>query len=174
MGEAGTIRRMVRKRATTRAAAPGAALDDYRMRGFDCLCGNTRMAARALTSLYDAYLAPAGISASQLAVLWCVIGGEPLAMGDIARFLVMDKTTVSRNVAALVAARLVTVRAGDDARVRQLSSTAKGQRVFRAAMPLWESAQKHVTQRLGSERFADAVRHTRRLARALGDGTGAA
>jgi DNA-binding MarR family transcriptional regulator len=139
------------------------------MRGFDCLCGNTRMAARALTSIYDAYLAPAGVSASQLAVLWCVIGGEPLAMGDIARFLVMDKTTVSRNVAALVEEGLLATRAGDDARVRQLSSTAKGRRVFKAAMPLWDAAQAHVAERLGSERFAEAVRQTRRLARALGD-----
>jgi DNA-binding MarR family transcriptional regulator len=167
MGETRTIRRMVRKYASTRGIQAGA-LDAYRMRGFDCLCGNTRMAARALTSLYDAYLAPAGITASQLAVLWCVIAGEPLAMGDIARFLVMDKTTVSRNVAALADAGLVRSRPGDDARVRRLASTAKGRRTFRAAMPLWESAQADVTERLGSTRFLDAVVHTRRLARALG------
>jgi DNA-binding MarR family transcriptional regulator len=164
---------MVRKRSTTPGSNAQPALEPYRMRGFDCLCGNTRMAARALTALYDAYLAPAGVTASQLAVLWCVIGGEPLAMGDVARFLVMDKTTVSRNVAALVDAGLVTVRAGEDARVRQLSSTAKGKRTFRTAIPLWESAQAHVTHRLGSERFADAVRQTRRLARALVDPAGA-
>ena len=145
-----------------------AKVDAYRARGFECLCGNTRMAARALTALYDAQLAPSGLSSSQLAVLWCVIGGEPLAMGDIARHLVMDKTTVSRNVAALVEAGFVAVRAGEDARVRTLASTARGRRAFRAAMPLWEAAQARVVERLGETRFADAVAQTRRLARALG------
>ena len=173
MGETRTIRDMIRKGAITRGPALAAALEAYRMRGYDCLCGNTRMAARALTTLYDAYLAPCGLTSSQLAVLWCVIGGEPLAMGDIARYLVMDKTTVSRNVAALVSAGLVASRVGDDARVKRLASTAKGRRVFARAIPLWEAAQAQVTERLGSERFADVVRQTRRLARALGEASGA-
>ncbi|HET9651102.1 MAG TPA: MarR family winged helix-turn-helix transcriptional regulator [Usitatibacter sp.] len=158
---------MVRKGGTTRHHA-AATLAEYRLRGFDCLCGNTRMAARALTALYDAHLAACGLTASQLAVLWCVIGGEPLAMRDIARHLVMDKTTVSRNVAALVDAGLVAVRAGEDARVRNLVSTAPGRRAFRAAIPLWEAAQAEVTSRMGRTKFEDAVLQTRRLARALG------
>jgi len=158
---------MVRKGRITRENS-AASVDEYRARGFECLCGNTRMAARALTALYDAELAPSGLSASQLAVLWCVIGGEPLAMGEIARHLVMDKTTVSRNVAALVEAGFVTVRSGGDARVRALASTARGRRAFRAAMPLWEAAQARVVEQLGESRFADAVAQTQRLARALG------
>jgi DNA-binding MarR family transcriptional regulator len=85
----------------------------------------------------------------------------------VARYLVMDKTTVSRNVATLVAAGMVTASTGADSRVRQLASTARGRRVFRSAMPLWESAQAEVSQRLGSAKFEDAVRQTRRLARAL-------
>jgi DNA-binding MarR family transcriptional regulator len=162
---------MVRKRPITRASAP-AALERYRLRGFECLCGNTRMAARALTALYDAALAPSGLTASQLAVLWCVIGGEPLSMGDIARHLVMDKTTVSRNVAALAAAGWVVARPGDDGRVRTLASTAKGRRAFRGAIPLWEAAQARVTEQLGEARFLDAVAQTRRLARKLGAAAG--
>ena len=162
---------MVRKGGNTRHHET-AALAHYRMRGFDCLCGNTRMAARALTALYDAHLAPCGLSASQLAVLWCVIGGEPLAMRDIARHLVMDKTTVSRNVAALADAGLVAIKAGEDARVRTLVSTAPGRRAFRAAIPLWEAAQAEVTSRVGETKFQDALLQTRRLARALGVASG--
>jgi len=143
-------------------------LDPYRRRGFDCLCGNARMAARALTVLYDEYLAPAGINSGQLAVLWCVVGAEPVTMGDVARLLVMDKTTVSRNVAALVADGLVTMGPAEgDARVKVLTTTARGQRRFARAMPLWESAQAHVAERMGEERFSAAVLQTRRLARAL-------
>src|SRR3954451_13234423 len=97
----------------TRIAA-GSRLEAYRARGLDCLCGNARMAARALTTLYDAHLAAAGVTSGQLAVLWCVMSAEPVAMRDIARYLVMDKTTVSRNAAALIQAGLVAARPGHD------------------------------------------------------------
>ena len=45
----------------------------YRMQGLACLCGNLRMAARALTHVYDAHLEACGLTANQLAVLWCVV-----------------------------------------------------------------------------------------------------
>ena len=165
MGEPRTIRDMVRKGAITPRDALPAALEAYRARGFDCLCGNTRMAARALTALYDAHLAPCGITSSQLAVLWCVIGGEPLAMGDIARHLVMDKTTVSRNVAALAAMGLVELKPGPDARVKLATSTGKGRKAFAAAMPRWKAAQASVEKKIGRGTFAQAVVGARKLAR---------
>jgi DNA-binding MarR family transcriptional regulator len=148
-------------------SAPRPRLAAYQRRGFDCLCGNTRMAARALTTIYDEYLAPAGVSSSQLAVLWCVVGAQPVSMSEAAALLVMDKTTVSRNVSALLEMGLVAVKSGTDARVRLLTSTARGRAVFERAMPLWESAQAYVAERVGSTRFMEAVLQTRRLARAV-------
>lgn len=137
----------------------------WRARGFDCLCGNVRMASRALTSLYDAYLAPAGITSAQLPVLWAVIAEEPLSMREIADWLVMDKTTVSRNVAALEAMGLLQLQAGPDARVKLASSTAKGRRAFSRAIPRWKAAQSEVEKKLGPETFARAVVGARKLAR---------
>jgi len=113
----------------------------YRHRGLECVCGNLRMASRAITSIYDAHLRGSGLTSSQLALLWCVLARERAAMGEIAQTLLMDKTTVSRNVAALVASGLVRVRSGSDERCRTVSLTAKGRRAFVAAMPAWESAQ---------------------------------
>ena len=77
-----------------------AALESYRRRGFDCLCGNMRMAARAVTALYDGHLAAAGLTAAELSVLWCVIAAQPVSMQRIAEFLAMEKSTVTRNVDA--------------------------------------------------------------------------
>lgn len=137
----------------------------YRARGFDCLCGNMRMASRALTQLYDSYLAPSGLTSGQLPVLWSVIAAEPLSLGEIADWLVMDKTTVSRNVAALAAMGLVDLKPGPDARVKLASSTAKGRKAFAAAMPLWRSAQASVEKKIGTATFAQAVVGARKLAR---------
>jgi DNA-binding MarR family transcriptional regulator len=140
---------------------------DARRRGFDCLCGNVRMASRALTALYDSLLEPTGLTANQLAVLWCVIAAEPVALGEVAGFLVMDKTTVSRCVAGLAGLGFVRSRAGDDARVKLTSSTAKGRRAFASAMPRWKAAQTLAERRMGRGTFARTVRDARRIARAV-------
>ncbi len=136
-------------------------------RGFDCLCGNVRMASRALTALYDACLEPTGLSANQLAVLWCVIASEPVAMGEVAAYLVMDKTTVSRSMAGLARLGLVVSRPGPDARVKLASSTARGRRTFASAMPRWKAAQALAERRMGRGTFDRTVRDAHRIARAV-------
>ncbi|HST00853.1 MAG TPA: MarR family winged helix-turn-helix transcriptional regulator [Usitatibacter sp.] len=142
-------------------------LDAYRRRGFDCICGNLRMASRAVTTIYDAHLAPSGLTSNQLAVLWPIVALEPTPMSEIARNVVMDKTTVSRNIAGLVDAGLVEVRAGDDGRHRLVSTTARGRHAFAVAMPAWEAAQEEVARLFGKERFTSLVKQTRRLARSV-------
>src|SRR5271154_5255945 len=102
------------------------ALDNYRRRGFDCLCGNLRMASRAVTTVYDEHLKASGLTSNQLALLWPIVAMEPTPMSEIARAVVMDKTTVSRNVAGLEALGLVEIQAGADARQRLVSTTTKG------------------------------------------------
>ena len=87
---------------------PSSALEIHRNRGFDCLCGNMRMAARSVTTLYDGYLAPAGLTAAELSVLWCVVSAQPVSMQKISEFLAMEKSTVTRNVAHLCARNLLT------------------------------------------------------------------
>lgn len=130
----------------------------------ECLCGNVRMAARALTAVYDEFLAPSGLTANQLAVLWCVVAREPVAMREVAEVLVMDKTTVSRNLAGLLDLGFIVCRPGPDARVKLVSCTAKGHKAFAQALPLWKKAQDWVERRMGSAAFARTVVHAKRIA----------
>ena len=142
-------------------------IDEYRRRGFDCMCGNLRMASRAVTAIYDAHLAPSGLTSNQLAVLWPIVALEPTPMSEIARNVVMDKTTVSRNVAGLVDAGLVEVRPGEDGRHRLVSTTARGRHAFATAMHGWEAAQEEVARVFGKVRFTSLVKETRKLARSV-------
>jgi len=142
-------------------------LDAYRRRGFDCMCGNLRMASRAVAAIYDAHLAPSGLTSNQLAVLWPIVALEPTPMSEIARSVVMDKTTVSRSVAGLVDAGLVEVRSGDDGRHRLVSTTARGRHAFAVAMPAWEAAQEEVGRIFGKANFTSLVKETRRLAKTV-------
>jgi DNA-binding MarR family transcriptional regulator len=154
-----------------RVSAPTAR--PYRLRWMECLCGNVRMAARALTAVYDRFLEPTGLTASQLAVLWCVAAREPLPMREIGEALVMDKTTVSRNLAGLAAQGLVVSRHAPDARVKLVSCTPKGRRQFRSALPKWKAAQAWVERKVGAGGFERSVAQSKRLAEAIAPRSGA-
>ena len=143
----------------------------YRHRGFECLCGNLRMASRALTHLYDAHLGEHGLTVNQLTVLWCVIATRGATMGAIAAAVVMDKTTVTRNLGALVSMGLVRLKRGEDGRERRVSATARGERTFAAAMPAWEAAQRAAARAIGRGRFKSLAAQARRVARAVAAGT---
>lgn len=142
----------------------------YRMQGLGCLCGNLRMAARALTNVYDAHLQRCGLTANQLAVLWCVLAKEPAAMSDISRSVVMDKTTVSRNVASLVARDLLRYGSARDSRRKLVVTTPSGRRRFVRAVPAWKAAQSEVARTIGKETFATMVKQSKRVARAVSAG----
>lgn len=142
-----------------------AALESYRRRGFDCLCGNMRMAARAVTALYDGHLAAAGLTAAELSVLWCVIAAQPVSMQRIAEFLAMEKSTVTRNVAHLRLRGLLKVVPGEDARTKEVSATRSGQDALARALPHWKAAQKAAAKALGEARFHSLVAGSLHLAR---------
>ena len=125
------------------------------------------MASRALTTIYDEHLRSSGLTSNQLSLLWPIVAMEPTPMSDIARSVLMDKTTVSRNIAGLEALGFVEVRSGDDARIRLVSTTAKGRHAFAAAMPAWEAAQAEIAKTFGKTRFAALVKESKKLARTV-------
>ena len=112
------------------------------------MCGNVRMAARSLTSVYDEHLQPSGLRSTQLAVLWAVIaiGGE--TVGRLAKLIAMDNSTLTRTLKVLERDKLIALRVGADRRQKQVQATLRGQKAFSSAMPLWERAQADVIARL--------------------------
>ncbi|WP_419804597.1 MarR family winged helix-turn-helix transcriptional regulator [Terriglobus sp.] len=113
-----------------------------------CLCAHTRRAARLLTSLYDAELSSAGLSASQFEVLTLLSHGERNGRG-IARALALDTTTVSRNLKPLLAEHLIQTRASpEDARQIFYALTSAGRTRLGKANILWARAQSKVEMRL--------------------------
>ena len=119
-----------------------------------CACLNFRMAARSLTQMYDAYLAPAGLRATQFSILSAVAFKEPVALGHLAELLVMDRTTLTRNLKPLERHGLVLgERAADDGRRRDLRLSAAGHELLQRALPLWHEAQSRFVDGFGRERW---------------------
>jgi DNA-binding MarR family transcriptional regulator len=121
-----------------------------------CACLSARKTARAVTRAFDAALAPSGLEATQFTVL-AALAGASQTVGRLADELVMDRTTLSRNVQPLQRAGLLSVRQDRDARRRVIALTGAGSRKLKAAFPLWRKAQRETMAAVGRSRFVDAL-----------------
>jgi len=117
-----------------------------------CTCFNLRKAARAVTQLYDEFMRPTGLRATQFSLLTVIRIAGKISITALAQEAVMDRTTLKRNLELLEREGLVRIQPGDDARVREVSLTAAAQKKLAAALPYWTRAQNHVTRKLGPAR----------------------
>jgi len=115
----------------------------------DCACFNLRKAARAVTQMYEAALAPTGIRATQFSVLVALAMAESAPLSRVAEWLVMDRTTLTRNLRPLARRGWVRIAPGEDRRERTLSLTRSGRAALERALPLWQRAQAELHERLG-------------------------
>ena len=125
----------------------------------ECNCLGLRQAARVVTQLYDEALAPAGIRSTQFSLLTAIAWSQPVSMNDLAARMVMDRTTLTRNLRPVVEAGLVTVRAGDDRRRREVALTRAGTRTLVEATGRWREAQAEMREALGDRRLASLRDH---------------
>jgi DNA-binding MarR family transcriptional regulator len=141
-------------------------VDKLSPRGFDCVCGNLRMAARAVSSVYDRHLAPSGVRASQMAVLWAVSNAQGITVKELAECIAMHETTLIRNLRVLERQGWVELAVGDDRRQRIASLTKVGRTVFGKALIGWKKAQAEVAAVL-DDKVPVTNRKLLRLTRAL-------
>lgn len=118
-----------------------------------CACINLRTAARAMTRLYDELLAPSGVRITQLATLAAVAFHGPFTMKELARALVMDRTTLTSDLKPLERQGLIEIAPGPDRRTRVIRITAQGRAAIEQAMPLWRQAQDRIGGGLGHARL---------------------
>ncbi len=116
-----------------------------------CACFSLRKAARAVTQLYDRTLEPSGLRVTQFTLVVALSLSEQLTLSQVAKRLVMDRTTLTRNVAPLERDGLVKSERGPDRRERYLRLTAAGRRALAGALPLWRQAQAQAVKAIGPE-----------------------
>ena len=108
-----------------------------------CSCLALRQAARVVTQLYDQHLAASGLRTTQYSILARLDRLGPQTINSLAAELVMDRTTLGRNILPLERDGLVRIRQNAaDARSRDLELSAKGAKRLRAARARWLEAQK--------------------------------
>lgn len=108
----------------------------------DCLASRARRLERVLTRIYDGAVRGQGVTAAQVTMLVAIELGGPTNAAWVGRRLEIEKSTVSRNLARLVAAGLVDDTDG-------LRVTTRGAAMIRTCYPLWKRAQKQAEALLG-------------------------
>src|SRR5258706_1179302 len=89
-----------------------------------CSCLAMRQAARHVTQFYDQYLAPTGLRTTQFSILAKLERMGPITINALARELVMDRTTLRRNILPLERHVLIALEKGaSDARSKELHLT---------------------------------------------------
>src|SRR5215472_14710904 len=100
-----------------------------------CNCLALRQAARHVTQLYDQFLAEAGLRATQFSILARLRRLGPVGINALAKELVMDRTTLGRNILPLEREGLIAiVRGKSDRRSKELTVTAVGAERLRGAV----------------------------------------
>jgi DNA-binding MarR family transcriptional regulator len=118
-----------------------------------CNCSALRQAARHVTRFYDAFLSPAGLRATQFSILAKLRQRGPLTITALAAEMVMDRTTLGRNIRPLQRKGLVAVASGRrDHRSKELHLTETGLERLRAAGAPWREAQQRFEALFGIER----------------------
>ncbi|WP_397453142.1 MarR family winged helix-turn-helix transcriptional regulator [Pseudomonas sp. NA-150] len=109
-----------------------------------------------MTALYEAHLAPHGISAPQFSILQRLFQLGPTANLEFAAALGMDRSTLSRGLKPLISAgwiETVDMPEGTviDKRSFGLQLTSTGVEKYKASYDAWAQAQAETQRVLGSE-----------------------
>ena len=130
----------------------------------NCIAFRVRLLNRVVTSLYDAALKPFAITVNQTTILAMLILAGEVGQGEIGRVLLMEKSTVSRNLERMRTQGWIETSG------RGIRVTAAGRELFAALHPAWEEAQSEITRLLGKD-GVEAIKGLHRSLRAsLGEG----
>jgi DNA-binding MarR family transcriptional regulator len=123
-----------------------------------CNCLALRQATRHVTQFYDQFISPLGLRATQYSILARLHRKGAMTINTLAAELVMDRTTLGRNILPLQRDGLIVVGPGQtDRRSKELRLTRAGVERFQAAQKGWAKAQAQFERAYGAKR-AKALR----------------
>jgi len=120
-----------------------------------CAAFRFRMAARAVTRLFDAALQESGIRSTQFAILVAVAKKQPISIHVLSETLFIDQTTLTRSLKLMRKEGFLAVSERSTMRQRFVTLAPKGEQALARAMPLWRSIQERFVQEVGLRQWAE-------------------
>ena len=122
-----------------------------------CYCSSLRQAARYVTAFYDQMLSGSGLRVTQFAIL-SRLRSRPASVSRLAEGMVMDRTTLARNLQPLARAGLVAIKPSEqDRRERIVDLTDAGRAKVEEMLPAWRQAQARFDQQFGAAQGAQLL-----------------
>jgi DNA-binding MarR family transcriptional regulator len=111
-----------------------------------------RKSSRLITQFYEERLKQVGLKVGQFSILRAVYFKKETTNKALQQILVLDQTTLTRNLKPLFRdLYLQTSSDPNDARLKNISLTIKGNDLYDEALPLWKQAQQDIVSKLGEE-----------------------
>jgi DNA-binding MarR family transcriptional regulator len=124
-----------------------------------CACFNLRKASRVVTQHFDKMLKPSGLLITQFTILVAISMAKSGTINELAERLVMDRTTLTRNLKPMEREGWLKSEPGQDQRTRVVILTLNGETALAQALPLWKQAQNDVEEALGQQRWSVLLSH---------------
>ena len=122
-----------------------------------CACMSLRKTTRAVTRFFERVMAESGLHVTQFTLLQALVRSGPVTLSALAARLVMDRTTLTRNLRPLIERRLVSVSPGADRRQRAVELTERGREAFAATLSSWREAQSRFVMSLGEGAWSELL-----------------
>jgi DNA-binding MarR family transcriptional regulator len=131
---------------------------------FDCLAYASRRAARAVTNVFNARMAPLELNVAQFGLLAAVAKMPGSTLSAIAEAMLLDESTMARNFTVLERRGLVEAEGGRGRSGKQVTLTKAGEKLFAEAARVW----KRTNQKLAAEMSVRELVAGRDFLRTLG------
>jgi DNA-binding MarR family transcriptional regulator len=119
----------------------------------NCALNKLRKTSRMVTKIYAEYLQPSGLTPTQFSLMTALSLLGSATMKILADVMMMDRTTLTRNLKPLERDGFIKTFPGQDRRIKNIALTDLGRNILDEAFPLWEKAQTHLTLVLGTEQW---------------------
>jgi DNA-binding MarR family transcriptional regulator len=124
-----------------------------------------RRTARVVGNYYDMHLKAVGLKGTQFTLLNAIFLNPSITITQLADLLLLNRTTLNRNLKPLERQGLVRTSPGKDQRTRVLKLTQEGRSILQSALPLWLEAQTGVVETMGRrmQRLAEDLSQLEKL-----------
>jgi DNA-binding MarR family transcriptional regulator len=116
-----------------------------------CASLNFRRTSRIVTRLYDTVMQESGVRSTQFAILVGIAKLQPVAMGTLAKVLMLDSSTLTRSLRLLQKERMIEISERSQMRRRFLKLTLSGQQALQRSLPLWRAAHERFLAEVGAD-----------------------
>lgn len=129
----------------------------------ECVAVRLRMLNRVVTKIYDDALRSLELKVSQMNILVAAAKMGTARPVEVCEHLLLDVSTLSRNVERMRARGWLEVVPDEDGRSQPFRLTPKGRKLLEKAIPAWSKAQQKVKKVLG-DGFLEQLNQTMKYA----------